>query len=87
MDEYKMLAEGKAEEERSKWERTRWQVFMMMQMHPYMKKKPNTPQEMIRFPWEEEKQKQIEGWQTSEEESQRLRDIIEDYRNRHGQDR
>ena len=85
--EYRMRFEGEEQRERQEWERTRWMAFLMMQMHPYMKKKPNTPQEMIRFPWEGEKQKQIEGWQTSEEESQRLRDIIEDYRNRHGQDR
>lgn len=87
MDEYKLRAEGKAEEERHEWERARWQVYMMAQMHPYMKQKPKSPQEFVRFPWEIEEQGKVTVWQDSEEQTERLHDIIRNYRSRHGQDR
>lgn len=79
-----MRAEGKAQEERLEWERTRWHAFMLMRMHPYMKQKPNTPQAWVRFPWEIEKHKETLDWQTSEEEERRLREILTDYKQRHG---
>lgn len=36
------------------WERARWQMFLVMQMHPNLKahNKPKTPTEWVRFPWE-----------------------------------
>ena len=82
-----MRVKGKQEEEQREWERERWHAYMMMRMHPYMKQKPNTPQAWVKFPWEQEERKEKLDWHTSEEESQRLRDIITEYRKRHGQDR
>jgi hypothetical protein len=52
MDEYKLRAEGKAEEERHEWERARWQVFMQYAIAPNLKRRPHSPQEVLRFPWE-----------------------------------
>jgi hypothetical protein len=69
--------EGKQEEERLSWEKARWQCFIMMRMHPYMKQKPNTPQEWIRFPWEQEHPdlEQVDC-KVSEDEQERLKDIF-----------
>lgn len=84
MDEYRLRAEGKAEEERHEWERARWQMYMVVQMHPYLKQKPKTPQEWVKFPWEIEKPQEGINWQTSEEEAQRVREIFKHYKEKHG---
>ena len=55
--EFLLRAEGHRDAERREWERARWQMFLLMQMHPNIKKhhKPKTPQEWIPFEWERKK--------------------------------
>ena len=45
--------------QRDEWERARWQMFLAMQMHPYIKQhqKAKTPQEWIAFAWERSEQR------------------------------
>lgn len=54
MREYILRRKGENEKERVLWERARWQMFLIMQMHPNIKEhnKPRTPEAWIRFPWE-----------------------------------
>lgn len=56
--EFELRLKGYREAERSKWEVARWQMFLLMQMHPNIKKhqKPKSPQEWIPFEWERKKQ-------------------------------
>ena len=83
-EEYKMRVEGMQQAERQEWERARWQVFMMMRMHPYMKQKPSTPQDFVRFPWEYEQKNVIpQDIHTSEDEVSRLKEIFTQYNARH----
>lgn len=58
MGEYRLRLEGYNQQQRLEWERSRWQVFLLMQMHPNIKQhnKPKTPSEWIRFEWEKEEQ-------------------------------
>lgn len=57
MAEYKLRLEGWHKKERIEWERARWQIFLLMQMHPNIKQhnKAKTPKEWIPFAWEIEK--------------------------------
>ena len=54
MAEYAMRYEGYQQRRREEWELARWQMFLAMQMHPYIKQqnKAKTPQEWIEFAWE-----------------------------------
>ena len=57
MAEYRMRYEGYQQRQREEWELARWQMFLAMQMHPYIKQqnKAKTPQAWIPFEWEKEK--------------------------------
>jgi hypothetical protein len=59
-EEFLLLTEGKAAEDHAEWERTRWMVFMDWAVSPNLKRRPNKPQDVVTFPWEETKGKEIE---------------------------
>lgn len=85
MLEYHQRHEGYVARERAEWERTRWQVFVMMQMHPYIKdhQKAKTPQTWIPFPWEKLEEREVKPEDIRITASQRstldkmLRDFID----------
>ena len=54
LKEYELLLEGHSRTQQEKWERTRWEVFMGWAVSPNLKRRPKTPQDVIRFPWEKE---------------------------------
>lgn len=56
--EFELRLKGWNERERREWERARWQMFLVMQMHPNIKQhhKPKSPQEWIPFDWERKPQ-------------------------------
>lgn len=57
-EEYTLLAKGHAEREQEEWERIRWSVFMDWLISPNLKKRPRTPQDVVRFAWEQENKAQ-----------------------------
>lgn len=54
LEEYELLVEGHNKAEQEEWERTRWMVFMQWSISPNLKRRPHTPIDVIRFPWEKE---------------------------------
>lgn len=78
-----MRVEGKAEEDRQKWEVARWQMFIAMQMHPYMKKgnKPSSPQRWIPFPWEKEMEREIPkgSYKVTDSEKEKFKELITEF--------
>lgn len=60
--EFELRLKGWQERERREWERARWQMFLLMRMHPNIKdhKKPKSPQEWIPFDWER-KRKEVKA--------------------------
>lgn len=52
-EEYNLLVEGYDQMERKRWEQIRWRVFMEWTISPNLKRRPKTPQDVVRFPWEE----------------------------------
>lgn len=52
--EYELLVEGHSRKEQEEWERLRWEVFMQWAISPNLKRRPRTPQDIIKFPWEKE---------------------------------
>lgn len=50
--EYELRVEGHTKKEQGDWERARWQVFMQYAIAPNLKRRPHSPQEVLRFPWE-----------------------------------
>ena len=59
--EYKLRIKGYDDKEKVLWERSRWMMFLALQMQAFVKKqsKPSTPQAWIRFPWEVERWKVV----------------------------
>ena len=57
--EYEMLMEGHNRRMQNEWERTRWMVFMEWSISPNLKRRPRTPQDVVRFPWEEQKTAEV----------------------------
>lgn len=81
------LARQKAHERRSQeeWERARWQMFLVMQMHPNIKKsqKPGSPAAWIRFPWENPVEGiTIEDCHVTEEQQEQLDELLQNFINR-----
>lgn len=54
LKEYELIAEGHKKTAQEEWERVRWEVFMGWAVSPNLKRRPKTPQDVIRFPWEKE---------------------------------
>lgn len=52
LEEFNLLAEGHAAEQQEIWERERWHVYMDWAISPNLKRRPRTPQDVVRFPWE-----------------------------------
>lgn len=59
LKEYELLVEGHSRVQQEKWERTRWEVFMGWAVSPNLKRRPRTPQDVIRFPWEKESASEV----------------------------
>ena len=55
LEEFNLLAEGFTQNRRETWERERWRVYMDWAISPNLKRRPRTPQDVVRFPWEENK--------------------------------
>ena len=53
--EYMLLVEGRNEAEKGDWEKMRWMAYMQWAISPNLKRRPRTPQDVVRFPWEENK--------------------------------
>lgn len=88
-EEYVMRKKGKDEEAKEKWEIARWQLFIQMQMHPYIKKeqKAKNPQEWIPFGWEKQETSSVDL--SNKEDRDRILNILRNQRNKgkDGQDR
>lgn len=86
VQEYRQRAEGAEMQERARWERARWQMYLMMQMHPNIKphQKPKTPQAFARFPWETDRRETIQAYECriSGAEQQGLDAMLTDFMNR-----
>ena len=54
LKEYELLVEGHSRKEQERWERLRREVFIGLAVSPNLKRRPRTPQDVIRFPWEKE---------------------------------
>ena len=54
LHEYELLVEGHSRKQQEKWERLRWEVFMGWAISPNLNRRPKTPQDVIRFPWEKD---------------------------------
>lgn len=79
--EFELRLKGYGEAERSKWEVARWQMFLVMQMHPNIKRhqKPKSPQEWIPFAWErkpKERKAAPKRCKVSKKEMNRLKQIF-----------
>lgn len=88
--EFEMLMDGHERRVQEEWERTRWMVFMEWSISPNLKRRPHTPQDVIRFPWEKEKVAEVKEYEPlTENEIQELSKIFGIDRNKvsNGQDK
>lgn len=87
--EYNILVEGHNRKAQEEWEIRRWEVFMQWSVNPNLKKRPHTPQDIVRFPWEREQVKEVNVEPLTEDEIGRLCDIFKIERNNisNGQDK
>ena len=89
-DQLKLAAQREAE--RSKWELARWQMFLALQMQPFIKQhsKPKTVQAWIRFPWERPEVVTKEDCKVTTEQTEQLNNMLQDFirkQEEHGKDR
>lgn len=77
LEEYELLVEGHNKAEQEEWERTRWMVFMQWSISPNLKRRPHTPIDVIRFPWEKETTTEVKEVEPlTENEIMKLCDIF-----------
>lgn len=67
--EARMLQEGYDRRMRIHWEVARWEQFMQVSISPDIKRgsKPHTPQELLRFPWDEKIKREVSESLTHEQ--------------------
>ena len=63
LEEFNLLAEGFEQDQRETWERERWKVYMDWAISPHLKRRPRTPQDVVRFPWEENKAAEVRNYE------------------------
>lgn len=87
VEEYVMLAEGKAREQQKRYEIARFGLYNIMMLSPYIKqgKKPRSPQAFIPFPWDTQPEKYI--GHVEEADVAKLYELYQDFVNRHEQGR
>jgi len=77
LEEYRLLVEGHDRKVQEEWERVRWHVYMEWAVAPLLKRRPRTPQDVIRFPWDKEKTVDVSSYEPlTEEEIQELGKIF-----------
>lgn len=74
--EFLLLAEGRKQQDREEWERRRWEIYMHWKISPNLKRRPDKPQDVIRFPWEKESHKMINVEPLTAEELSKLSEIF-----------
>lgn len=74
--EYNLLVEGNNARIQEEWEQLRWQAYMQWSISPNLKRRPKTPQDIIRFPWEKEKVAEVTIEPLTENEITKLCDIF-----------
>lgn len=89
--EFNLKVKARQEEQQSRWELARWQMFLALQMQPFIKShsKPKDVKKWIIFPWEKAQEVtreeiRIQGYE-KEQLNKMLRDFIK--RQNNGQDR
>jgi hypothetical protein len=89
--EFNLKHKARTEAERSKWELARWQMFLALQMQPFIKQhsKPRTAQAWIKFPWEKVKEVTKEDCKVGTQEQEQLNRMLQDFikKQGNGQDR
>ncbi|MBQ2002526.1 MAG: hypothetical protein II240_04440 [Bacteroidaceae bacterium] len=61
VEEYNLLAEGHSKAEQEEWERLRWRVFMEWTISPNLKRRPRSPHDIVRFPWEQTRTAEVQN--------------------------
>lgn len=89
--EFNLKHKARTETERAKWEMARWQMFIALQMQPFIKpqNKPKSAQAWIRFPWEKPDAVTKEECKVGKHEEEQLNNMLQDFirKQEHGQDR
>lgn len=83
--EYNIRGKGLYEKKKEEWDVARWQMFLAMQMHPYIKshQKPKTPQSWIQFAWEKDQTEiNVEDVMISNIQEQALNNILQTFINK-----
>ena len=85
--EFNLKVKARREAEQSRWELARWQMFLALQMQPFVKShsKPKDAKAWITFPWEVETASvRKEDTIVTEEQSRQLNDWLADFIKRQG---
>lgn len=79
--EFNHKVKARQEEQQSRWELARWQMFLALQMQPFIKShsKPKDAKAWITFPWEMVREVRKEDTIVTEEQSQQLNDWLADF--------
>ena len=81
MREFNLKVKAKQEAEQAKWELARWQMFLALQMQPFIKphSKPKDAKAWITFPWERVTEIKKEDCRITEQETEQLNKLLEDF--------
>jgi hypothetical protein len=82
--EFNLKVKARQEEQQSRWELARWQMFLALQMQPFIKShsKPKDVKAWITFPWERVKEVRKEDCKVTSDEAQQLSNLLSDFLSR-----
>lgn len=82
--EFNVKMKARQEAQQAKWELARWQMFLAMQMQPFIKphSKPKDIRAWIAFPWERVKEITRKDCKVTDMEIEQLGRLLEYYKNR-----
>ena len=77
--ELNLKAKARREAEQSRWELARWQMFLALQMQPFVKNKPKDIKAWIPFPWERVIEVRKEDCKVTNDEARQLDNLLADF--------
>ena len=77
--ELNLKAKARREAEQSRWELARWQMFLALQMQPFVKNKPKDIKAWITFPWERVVEVRKEDCKVTNDEARQLDNLLADF--------
>lgn len=83
-EEYSYLAQGYRERQQEEYNRARWICYNVMQVMPFIKRRPSSPEAYIPFDWDGQSSEPKHTVEVTAEEVAELSKMFQEYQRQNG---